>query len=73
MTDLTLDEFKGISQRELRQKLQAEARLIFNRDSLEKDVGKTTKDICFFTQHKWTALISRYWDRIITSFSFQKK
>lgn len=73
MTDLTLNEYRGISQRELRQKLQAEARLMFSSDSLEKDVGKAAKDIYLFTQHKhkWTALISRYWDRITTSLSFK--
>lgn len=63
MTDLTLDEYRGISQRELGQKLQAEARMMFNPESLEKDMEKVATDIYPVTQHKhkWTALISRYW------------
>jgi hypothetical protein len=52
MTGLTLDEYKSISQKELRQKLQVEARLIFNPDSLENEGEKQLRTFVFFPTHR---------------------
>ncbi len=45
MTDLTLDEFKGVSEEELAQILKEEARKICGPDSLKNNVRETVNDL----------------------------
>ncbi len=45
MTDLTLDEFKGVSEEELAQILKEEARKICGPDSLKNKVRETVNDL----------------------------
>lgn len=71
MTDFTLDEYYGISEEELGQILQAEARKMFNSDFLENDSEEVVNNfyLTFQQKHKKTALIFRYWERIKTFIS----
>lgn len=45
MTDLTLDEYKGLSEEELEQILKEEARIICGSDSLKDNFRKTANDL----------------------------
>ena len=47
MTDFTLDEYYGIPEEELRQILQAEAKKMFNSDSLENDSEEVVNFMIF--------------------------
>jgi hypothetical protein len=52
MTDFTLDEYYGIPEEELGQILQAEARKMFNTDSLENDSEEVVNNFYLTFQQK---------------------
>jgi hypothetical protein len=68
MADFTLDQYYGISEEELGQILQAEARKMFNSDSGKNDSEEVVNNFSLTSQqkHKKTALILPYWKKIKT-------
>ena len=67
MTDLTVDEYKGFSEEELGQILQAEIIHMFHSNSSENDFGGAYSYLYtpFLHKHKVTDFIFRYGARII--------
>jgi len=72
MTDITLDQYYDIREEELGQMLQAEARKMFNPDSLENDSEEVVNNFCLTSKqkHKKRALIFRFWERLKTLICF---
>ncbi len=63
MTDLTLDEFRGIPEGELKKILREEARKISGSDSYQNNVEEALSGSDFFS------FALRYWTRLITFLS----
>ena len=65
MTDLTLNEFRGLSGNELKQAFKEEERKMFGSNSLEKNYEEKVNDSYSLP------FISRCWSRCTTFFQVQ--